>query len=245
MIQAAREDQTRLLKVLSDAGFAVDAATTGEQALRHAIERGYKAITLDLVLGDRTGLDVLSSIRDKGKNRDAPVIGVSMPSGSGAASFAIANILSKPIKTGEILAAMAPYGLAGPGRPPVMVIDDDVLALEVMRTALQSIGIEAVCFSDGFKALQEIDRQRPGAIVLDLMMPVVDGFAILDALGRMPQWRDTPVFIWTSMILTDEEYAILDRSAAAIIGKGGGELAAMLDGLRRRNVAAPPAPLGK
>lgn len=242
MIHSARQEQTRLLEALTKAGFAVDAATTGEEALRHAMEREYNAITLDLMLGKRGGLGVLSNIRDKGLTRRAPVIGVSMPSAIGTASFAVSNILSKPIKTDEIMSAMSPYQLAGPGRPPVMVIDDDVLALEVMRTALQSICIESVCFSDGYRALEEIDRHRPGAIVLDLMMPVVDGFAVLDALGRMPHWRDTPVIIWTSMILTDEEYAMLRNSAEAIIGKGGGELTTMLERLGRGHRAAAASP---
>jgi CheY-like chemotaxis protein len=65
------------------------------------------------------------------------------------------------------------------------------------------------------------------------MMPGFDGFAVLDALHRMPRWRDTPVFIWTSMILSDEDYLSLSRSARAILSKGGGGLGDMLDDLRR------------
>jgi len=245
VIQAARPEQTGLLQGLADSGFAVDASATGKGALRHAIGRDYKAITLDFMLSDRSGLDVLSSIRDQGLSPNTPVVGVSMPSAAGAASFAIANILSKPIKTGEILAAMAPYRLSVTDRSPVMVVDDDPLALELMRTALQAIGVEAVCFADARRAIDEIDRHRPAAIILDLMMPVIDGFAVLHALSRMDAWRDTPVFIWTSMILTDEEYLTLTRSAEAIIDKGGGQPASMLESLRRRHLAAavPPCAL--
>ncbi len=104
------------------------------------------------------------------------------------------------------------------GRSPVMVVDDDPIAIAVMRESLRSIGIESVCFTDARQALDEIDLHRPEEIVLDLMMPVVDGFAVLDALSRMPAWRDIPVFIGTSMILTDEEYAklrILPRRSSA------------------------------
>ena len=80
-------------------------------------------------------------------------------------------------------------------------------------------------------ALQEIDRIRPDAIVLDLMMPGFDGFQVLDALQRLPDWREVPVFIWTSMLLTDEEYATLARSARAILLKGGGAMATVLESL--------------
>ena len=62
----------------------------------------------------------------------------------------------------------------------------------------------------------------------------MDGFAVLDALRRMPMCQQTPVFIWTSMILTDEECAVLARSARAIVGKGGGALQSMLEDLQRR-----------
>ncbi|HET6789949.1 MAG TPA: hypothetical protein VFH49_18440, partial [Aquabacterium sp.] len=70
-------------------------------------------------------------------------------------------------------------------------------------------------------------------IILDLMMPEFDGFAVLDALHRMPLWQHTPVFIWTSMILTDKEYENLARSARAVLSKGGGALANMLQAMSR------------
>ena len=81
--------------------------------------------------------------------------------------------------------------------------------------------------------MQEIDRHRPEAIVLDLMMPEFDGFQVLDALQRLPVWREVPVFIWTSMLLTDDEYATLARSARAILIKGGGAMEAVLESVRR------------
>ena len=104
--------------------------------------------------------------------------------------------------------------------------------LDSAREALKSIGIDAICFQDGRIAIQEIDLHRPDAIILDLMMPEFDGFQVLDALQRLPAWREVPVFIWTSMLLTDAEYAQLARSAQAILSKGGGALAVMLDRLR-------------
>jgi CheY-like chemotaxis protein len=112
------------------------------------------------------------------------------------------------------------------------VIDDDPLALELMRTALGGLGVTAVCLLDGRQALREIDIHRPRALILDLMMPEFDGFAVLDALQDLPAWRETPVFIWTSMLLTDAEYDSLSRSAQAILSKGGGDLGRMLERLR-------------
>jgi CheY-like chemotaxis protein len=109
-----------------------------------------------------------------------------------------------------------------------------------MRATLMSLRIDAACFQDGRIAMQEIDRHRPDAIVLDLMMPGFDGFQVLDALQRLPAWRDVPVFIWTSMLLTDAEYATLAKSARAILVKGGGAMEAVLESVRRWR---PPAVL--
>jgi CheY-like chemotaxis protein len=226
--------QSRIVRDLSEAGFRVDVATTGEQALRRARGRAYDAITLDLMMPDLGGLAVLDSIRGEGASRASPVVSVSMPVDDGTtATFAIANVLSKPIRVDEVVASMARFRAGAAGRPNVLVIDDDTIALELMRATLLGLGIEAVCVADGREALRDIGRHRPDAIILDLMMPGFDGFEVLDALRQLPDWRDTPVFIWTSMILTVEESASLSRSAQAILGKGGGELAVMLDALRR------------
>ena len=225
--------QASIVHDLSDAGFQVDAASTGEQALRHVRGPAYDAITLDLMMPGQGGLAVLQSIRNEGGSRESPVVGMSMPAEDGTAvTFSIANVLSKPIRVDEVVRSMTRFKLETPGRANVMVIDDDAMALELMRSTLMHIGIEAVCLLDGRAALRDIEQHRPDAIILDLMMPEFDGFEVLDGLRQLPAWRDTPVFIWTSMLLTDEEYASLTRSAQAILSKGGGALHVMLDALR-------------
>jgi PAS domain S-box-containing protein len=234
VIEDERHDQARLVQGLSDAGFQVDAASTGEQALRRALDRAYDAITLELLMPDQRGFGVLEGIRREGPSHETPVVGVTMPTDAGAAaSFAITDVLCKPIRIDEIVSAMSRFRRPGPSRSNVMVIDDDPLALDLMRAALASIGIDARCHLDGRDALREVERLRPDAIILDLMMPEFDGFAVLDALQRLPECRDTPVFIWTSMILTDDEYAGLARSAETILRKGGGAFDSMLEALRR------------
>jgi CheY-like chemotaxis protein len=150
-----------------------------------------------------------------------------------AARFAIANVLSKPIQTQQVVCAMKQFRAQAPNGARVLVIDDDPIALELMRSTLAGIEIEPTCVADGRQALIDIERHRPDAIILDLIMPEFDGFAVLDALRHMPAWANTPVFVWTSMELTDDEYAGLAKSARAILNKGGGELTEMLYNLRR------------
>jgi PAS domain S-box-containing protein len=234
VIEDDQRDQDRLVLAFSEAGFEVDAASDGPYAVRRARDTAYAALTLDLRLQDRAGLDLLSTIRDHGASHATPVVGVTMPAGHHmTATFAIANVLCKPIRSDEILSAMTRFRLPAGSRANVMVIDDDQTSLDLMRATLKSIGIDTVCFLDGRVAIRDIDAHRPDAIVLDLMMPEFDGFQVLDALQRLPLWRHVPVFIWTSMLLTDEEYASLAKSARAILIKGGGSMEDMLENVRR------------
>jgi signal transduction histidine kinase/CheY-like chemotaxis protein len=234
VIEDDERDQALLVNALAEAGFEVDGASNGPYALRRARETAYAALTLDLRLPDRTGLDLLSAIRSDGPSRAAAVVGVAMPAdGNLSAAFAIANVLCKPLRSDEVKSALGPFRLAAGSRANIMVIDDEAVALDLMQATLRAIGIEAVCFQDGRLALEALDRHRPDAIVLDLMMPAFDGFQVIDALQRLPAWRHVPVFIWTSMLLTDEEYATLARSARAILMKGGGAMETMLSSVRR------------
>ncbi len=233
VIHDARDDPPQLVAGLTAAGFHVDTTATGEQAVQHACHRAYDAITLGLLLPDESGLGVLNRIRANGMSRESPVVGMTMRAQAGtAATFAIADVLCKPIRTDEVVSAVARFRRPGIGPTNVMVVDDDPLALDLMRATLKVIGIDAVGLLDGREALGALERHRPDAIILDLVMPEFDGFAMLDALQRLPAWRHTPVFIWTSMLLTEADYATLGQSARAILSKRGGSIDATLDALR-------------
>jgi PAS domain S-box-containing protein len=226
--------QARLVKGLLGAGYGVETASSAAQAVRLVLGARFDGLTLDLLLPDRSGLGLLSDIRNEGNSPRARVMGVTVPvQGSDAASFAVADILSKPLRSGDLALAMARFRGPHGATTRVMVVDDDPMALELMRGALADVGVEAICLQDGRRALAEIDQHQPQAIILDLMMPEFDGFAVLDALHELPKWWDTPVFIWTSMMLTDDEYASLASSARNIVSKGGGDLMAMLERLKR------------
>ena len=244
VIHDRRDDSPLLVPRLTEAGFQVDAAATGEQAVQCADQQEYDAITLGLLLPDQCGLEALQKIRHHGLSRESPVVSMTMRGSAGkAATFAIADVLSKPIRSDEIVSAMARFRRPGTSPTNVMVIDDDPRALDLMRATLKAMGIDAVCLLDGRLALRELDRHRPDAIILDLVMPEFDGFNVLDALQQLPAWRDTPVFVWTSMLLTDAEYESLGHSARAILSKRGGSLESALNSLRRWRPSAAPLPI--
>jgi PAS domain S-box-containing protein len=246
VIGAVPGEDASLAPALAHAGIDVDWASTAMRALQYARETPYDAILLELSFKDRPGLGVLDRIRRQGPSRKSPVVAVTVASDHRTvAGFAVANILRKPIRSDEVAAAMSAItGVAGRQRK-VMVIDDDGFALELMKTTLNALDIDTAAYLDGREALRAIEEARPDAIVLDLMMPEFDGFAVLDALQRLPAWRQTPVFIWTSMLLTDEEYAQLARSVSAILSKGGGALDPLIEGLRHRSQGLLNEPHGR
>ena len=227
--------QDRLLQALSEAGFRADGVSTGAAALSQARSQAYDAIALDLRLPDVRGLAVLADIRsDNGLSSAAPVVSVTMSAEPGqTASFAITDVLAKPLQTAELVQAMQRLNFPGAQGCRVLVVDNDLLALELMSSSLASIGITAVCVPGGRAALVEVSRQTPDAIILNLMMAEFDGLAVLDALRQRPAGRDVPVFIWTRLVLSDDEYGLLAQSAREILKQGGGNFARMLEGLRR------------
>lgn len=237
VVQSEHHQRTRLLRAAQAAGLRADAVSTGAQALSHARQLAYSAIALDLCLPDAPGLKVLDDIRRQGASCESPVVGMSMSGDEDdAATFAITDVLSKPIRSEELLKVMARFRGDATQHIRVMVVDDDPRALDLMQATLASIGIEAVCLPDGRQALLQVATERPDAMILDLMMPGLNGFDVLDALRRMPAGRDLPVFIWTSMVLSDEEYTRLLASARVILSKGGGSIAAWLEDLSRSSL---------
>jgi len=235
VIAGSAHDQADFTSGLSAAGFDVVRASNSEQAVKQAHEEKYDAIALDLLLSGESGLQVLQAIRSAGLNRESPVVSVAMAADHrSSATFAISNVLSKPINSEELAQTMRHFFGQMTGTARVLVIDDDPAAVELMCATLGGMGIESVGITEGQRVLEELDIQRPDALVLDLMMPEFDGFAVLDTIRRSPVWRDIPVFIWTSMVLTSDDYVNLQRSVHDIFSKGGGALQTALDDLRNR-----------
>ena len=232
VIEDDSADQAQLTRILHTAGYRVEVAGTAERALQLTNERRYDAITLDLLLPDRSGLEVLNALRSSGPNRSAPVVVITVVTETSAlAGFAVNDVLTKPIRPHEVKTALQRLG--GPDNTPsVLVVDDDPGTLELMVATLQTLGIAARTATSGTQALEMIEQQSPDALILDLVMPGLNGFDLLHALRRQMRFRHLPVFVWTSMQLQAHELAVLKASARAVVGKSGGGLDTLVEQLR-------------
>ena len=238
LIESDDGQRERVALALTGAGFDVDAAGGGELALQQARQQIYGAIAMDLLFPGTGGLELLSRLRSEGQGGVAPVRGLSVSPDSGrSAWFPVADVMFKPMRADDVGAALARLGLPRPSR--VMVVDDDPLALQLMQATLSALGFAAICLPGGREALAEIDRHRPDAMILDLMMPGMDGFDTLEILRQRPAWQALPVIIWSALHLSDEEAARLTQTARSLLLKGGGGLQGLLDNLRRWREAVP------
>jgi signal transduction histidine kinase/DNA-binding response OmpR family regulator len=248
VIEDDQNDQQLLVQTLGAAGYGVEAATTGAHALALCKAKRFDAITLDLLLPDMTGQAVLAAIRKEGLNRDVPLVVMTVVPDRGAvAGFAVSDILAKPPNPMLLLAALTRVGVT-PGHPgDVLVVDDDPGSLKLMDATLAQLGYRSTCVLDPEVALRTAQTVPPSAVVLDLQMPVLDGFGFLEKLRSSPATRLTPVLVWTVRDLSPDERARLGLSAQAVVQKGRGGAAALLEELRQflaRRPAARPARTG-
>jgi len=250
VVEDNRRDGGALTEALAGAGFAVAWATTAKAALELTRRRPFVAITLDLQLPDRPGLDLLADIRAAGPNRQTPVLVVTvlghpLP----LEAYAVLDLLGKPVRGDAVVAALRAGGVAvprgdgsedGPGseggsvpgggaRPVVMVVDDEPEARALAGAALEAAGFEVVAFDGAAAALQALPALRPAAAIVDLTMPGLDGFAMLERLRQMPEGRAVPVLVWTGRELGAEDLRRLRARADAVLSKAGDDLAQALD----------------
>jgi CheY-like chemotaxis protein len=191
----------------------------------------FDAITLDLLLPDMSGLEVLAGIRAAGANARAPIIVVTVVAARGVvAGFAVHDIMGKPLDGQALLASLRRAGVPSP-HGTVLVVDDDPDALKLMSAVLAQLGYNAVCAENGLRGLELAKEVRPAAVILDLIMPGMDGFEFLDRFRTDPEGVASPVIIWTGKHLTGAEQSRLRASANAVVGKGHATSAAFVEDL--------------
>ncbi|HKC13665.1 MAG TPA: response regulator, partial [Vicinamibacteria bacterium] len=196
-----------------------------------AREQAFDAITLDLLLPDIGGQEVLRAIRTEGPNRQTPVIVSTIVADKGlSAGYHVADFLIKPVSAEELLAGLARAAVTASGSRPVLLVDDDPQALKLAERSLRDAGFRPVCRSDGESGLEAVEQEVPAAIVLDLVMPGMNGFDFLDLLRRKPGGSAIPVIVWTEKDISDAERRQLAATAKGIVlkGEGAGSLVEVL-----------------
>jgi signal transduction histidine kinase/DNA-binding response OmpR family regulator len=212
----AREIVERLLR---SGDFMVVTASTGAEGLRlaHAIQPA--VITLDVMMPDMDGWAVLRALKADPALRDVPVVMLTMlDDKSKGYSLGAADYLVKPVDRDQLRNVLSRY--YAPETPcTALLVDDDASVRDTVSHALTAQGWEAVEAENGQIALERMAASRPTLILLDLMMPVMDGFDFLVELRANPDWRDIPVVVLTAKDLTAEDRRILSGRVEQIFEK--------------------------
>jgi len=221
VIEDDAQDQKLVMAALASAGYAVETVATGAQALARCRDTRFDAITLDLLLPDMNGLDILAAVREGSLNQEARVIVVSVIAERGAvAGCTVDDILSKPVDERLLVDALARAGVRPRRSGRVLVVDDDASSRKLMEVTLAARGYRVECCANGEAALRSAAEQRPDAVVLDLLMPEMDGMEFLVRFRAMPDTRHVPVIVWTVKTLSGQERQRLRESTHAIVEKG-------------------------
>jgi CheY-like chemotaxis protein len=226
---------------LKSTGYRLVQAANGEEALTLARTIRPDAITLDVIMPKPDGWEVLSALKADATLRDIPVIIVTVLSDRGIGlSLGAVDVLTKPVDRARLIALIHSL-MRRDG--PVLVVEDDAGAREMIRQTIEKMGLPVAEAVDGRQALAWLGQHAtPAMILLDLIMPEMDGFDVLDALAAHPQWREIPVIVITAKQLTTAERERLLRQAQKVIAKGTASrldiAAAISTAVRRRPARA-------
>jgi PAS domain S-box-containing protein len=214
-----------LLRVhLESEGFQVIVAPSAEAALEHALQHSPALITLDIMLPNMDGWDFLTSIKHVPTLCSVPVVIISVIADhSKGFALGAAAIMQKPVSRRELCDSLVGLGLfprAGSQQLKVLVVDDDRRAVELISVRLQGLASTILSAHGGAEAIDVARAELPDLIVLDLMMPDVSGFDVVDALNLHADTARIPILVVTAKELTPGERNKLHADVSSIMQKG-------------------------
>ncbi len=214
-------------RFLTRKGFKVVTANNGHEGLRLARELHPAAITLDVLMPQLDGWTVLAAIKGDPELADIPVILMTIiDDRTRGYALGATEYLIKPVNREKLTSVLrAACGTAG---RKVLVIDDDELMRNGVCQSLKRDGWEVSEAANGRIGIERLGQSRPDVIMLDLMMPEMNGFEFLVEMRSKPEWRDIPVLVVTAKDLTAEERAQLNGHVERVMDKGSAELAELL-----------------
>jgi signal transduction histidine kinase/DNA-binding LacI/PurR family transcriptional regulator/AraC-like DNA-binding protein/CheY-like chemotaxis protein len=216
---------------------------------KNLIERGYKTelclvqegsnwltslllvapdiVLMDLSLTSERGWEILRILKENPATKDIPVLFYSIKGETEQASLLEIDYLTKPLGTAPLTELLASKGYFNSESTPdtrgaILIVDDEpgMLELHARIVETQLPGQRVLLARDGRQALKLINQELPGLVLLDLMMPELDGFAVLEELQKTDMTRKIPIVVITGQVLTEEDMLRLNSNVVSVLGKG-------------------------
>ncbi len=221
-------------RMLVKEGFRVLQAASGDEALRMAREQQPDIITLDVMMPGMDGWSVLSALKADPALAEIPVVMVTMLDDSSLGyALGVSDYLTKPVERERLIVALHRCMRGVDRAGPVLIVEDDAPTREVLRRMLEREGLRVVEAENGRVGLERVVESPPALVLLDLMMPEVDGFQFLEALRYRQKWQHLPVVVLTAKDLTEADRRRLRGHVEKILQKGADPREELLSEVRR------------
>lgn len=219
-------------RYLLQEGYNTLTATSGAEALKLAARELPFAITLDIIMPDIDGWEVLQGLKKNPGTKDIPVIIVSI-SEDRETGFALGAVgyVSKPVSRKQLISEIQKIGKQKTHL--IMIADDNDLDRQEISQIIEEEGLKPIVAEDGAVCLELIKKQVPDVLVLDLMMPEPDGFAVLERIRGNPDTRDLPVIVVTAKDLTEDDRNRLRGNVFSVLEKSAAKSATLLEEIKR------------
>ena len=218
------DDSPEVLDLLhgyfTDEGYNVITALNGDEGLKKAEELKPLAITLDIQMPYKDGWTVLRELKSNKATMDIPVIIVSIMDNINLGyKLGAFGYLQKPIQPEQLLRTTE--RILRRKAKTILVVDDDPDVRDMLEQVLEEERIQVRTAENGLKALESLKEVIPDLVLLDLMMPEMDGFEVINHMRKEKEWAEIPVIIITAKVLTNKEITFLEKRVQSIILKEG------------------------
>jgi signal transduction histidine kinase/CheY-like chemotaxis protein len=233
-----------LTRQLDRAGFGTEVARSGAEAIAKAIARKPAAITLDILLPDLDGWEVLTRLKREAATSEIPVVVVSVVDNPelGIALGAL-DYFVKPVPANDLINRLNRFKFVRKSgeKPCVLVVDDEPANREWLKRILEPAGFAVIQARGGKEAIELARSRKPDLVLLDLMMPEVTGFDVVEALRADEGTKSTPIMVLTAKHLTESDIHQLNGHVSTILKRGSTGATDLLQLLRQAIDTTSPA----
>jgi CheY-like chemotaxis protein len=220
-------------RYLAKEGWTLAFAESGQEGLRLTKKLRPKVICLDILMPSMDGWSVLSALKSDPELQDIPVVIWSMTNDKSLGyTLGASEFLTKPVQRERLIDVMDKY-VSNRTDHSVLVIEDDATTSELMTRLLQKEGYGVTQAGNGRIALECMAREVPTLILLDLMMPEMDGFQFVAELRKQEAWSEIPIVVVTAKTITSEDRLKLNGYVKSVIQKGMFDHKSLLEEIRQ------------
>ena len=212
--------QDMMRKFLEKQNVSILQAKSGEDGLKLAAEYMPDAITLDVMMPEMDGWEVLTALQANEATKNIPVIMLTMADEPDIGfSLGATDYLTKPVNWDKLSSILNRHKIESDSQT-ILIVEDDETTREMLKKSLASNDFKVRIAKNGKEGLDKVKESKPGLVLLDLMMPEMDGFEFAEKLRENKDWLDIPVVVITAKDLTSKDHNRLKGNVEAIMQKG-------------------------